>query len=41
MLIHGLQGFHGAELFVPRSVAARPDRALLELRFARFTEVAG
>ena len=30
MLIHGLQGFHGSTLFVPRSVAQRPDRDLLE-----------
>jgi len=30
MLIHGLQGFHGASLFVPRSPKSQPDRKLLE-----------
>jgi len=36
MLIHGLQGFHGAHLLVPRSPSSQPSRLLLEERFARF-----
>lgn len=41
MLTHGLQGFHGAHLLVPRRVAWRPDRSLLEERYALFRRVAG
>jgi len=41
MLIHGLQGFHGAHLLLPRREAWRPDRSLLEERFARFCRAAG
>jgi putative restriction endonuclease len=40
MLIHGLQGFHGARLLVPRSSISQPDRRLLEERFARFRRLA-
>jgi putative restriction endonuclease len=36
MLIHGIQGFHGASLVVPLKKASRPDRELLEARYARF-----
>jgi putative restriction endonuclease len=36
MLIHGLQGFHGVSLFVPHRPASRPDRRLLDERFAAF-----
>ncbi|MFC5993476.1 HNH endonuclease [Pseudonocardia hispaniensis] len=37
MLEHGLKGRHGQRLMVvPRSRAERPDRELLEQRFARF-----
>jgi putative restriction endonuclease len=36
MLIHGLQGFHGARLLVPRRQEWRPDPALLEERYALF-----
>ncbi len=36
MLIHGLQRFHGSNLLVPRSVAQRPDRRLLEVRYEQF-----
>ncbi|MDR7420693.1 MAG: HNH endonuclease [Armatimonadota bacterium] len=36
MLVHGLQGFHGARLLVPRTPAWQPDRQLLEERFRQF-----
>lgn len=36
MLIHGLQGFHGATLWVPSRRTVQPNRQLLEERFARF-----
>lgn len=36
MLVHGLQGFHGRELFVPRREQWQPDRTHLEQRFAAF-----
>jgi putative restriction endonuclease len=41
MLIHGLQGFHGTGLFVPRSPTAQPDRQLLEERYSHFRQLAG
>ena len=41
MLIHGLQGFHGAPLLVPRRADSQPDRHLLEERFAVFRRLAG
>jgi putative restriction endonuclease len=41
MLIHGLQGFHGTHLLVPRRPNAQPDRQLLEQRYQRFRQVAG
>lgn len=41
MLIHGLQGFHGARLLVPRTPASQPDRQLLEERFQRFRQLGG
>jgi putative restriction endonuclease len=40
MLIHGPQEFHGAHLLVPRREAWRPDRSLLEERFALFRRAA-
>jgi putative restriction endonuclease len=36
MLIHGLQGFHGAQIGLPRQGRHWPDRQLLEERYARF-----
>lgn len=36
MLIHGLQGFHGARLVVPEKEAWRPNRLLLERRYDLF-----
>jgi putative restriction endonuclease len=36
MLIHGLQGLHERMIELPRSAAARPDPALLEIRYQRF-----
>jgi putative restriction endonuclease len=41
MLIHGLQGFHGARLLVPRHATAQPDRQLLEERYALFRRLTG
>jgi putative restriction endonuclease len=41
MLIHGLQGFHQTPLFLPKRAASRPDRGLLEQRYARFRKLAG
>jgi putative restriction endonuclease len=38
MLKHGLQGFHGAALLVPSRDAARPNRELLDRRYAAFRE---
>ncbi len=38
MLQHGLQGFHGAVLEVPRSEALRPRREFLEERYQLFME---
>lgn len=36
MLIHGLQGFHGSRLLVPKTSASRPDPLLLEARYELF-----
>jgi putative restriction endonuclease len=41
MLIHGLQGFHGVRLLLPRRPASQPDRHLLEERYAWFRRLAG
>ena len=41
MLIHGLQGFHGEKLRLPRRQAWMPDRRLLEERYAQFRSFAG
>ena len=41
MLVHGLQGFHGVSIFVPRVRVSQPDRRLLEERYARFRNIAG
>jgi putative restriction endonuclease len=41
MLVHGLQGFHGASLWVPAREASKPDRALLEQRYVVFQRLAG
>lgn len=41
MLIHGLQGFHGARLLVPGRSTAQPDRRLLEERYGRFRQLTG
>lgn len=39
MLEHGLQGFHGAALHVPRSPVQRPRQHFLEARYALFRKV--
>lgn len=36
MLRHGLQGFHGTRLTVPRQRASQPDKVFLEDRYERF-----
>lgn len=36
MLVHGLQGFHGAALTVPRKADLRPDAGLLSERYELF-----
>lgn len=41
MLIHGLQGFHGAAQLLPRRHGCQPDQRLLEERYARFRQLAG
>jgi putative restriction endonuclease len=41
MLIHGLQGFHGTRLYVPRRPVTQPNRLLLEQRFEQFRRQAG
>lgn len=41
MLIHGLQGFHGQPLRLPTREVWRPDRHLLEERYAAFLRLAG
>ena len=38
MLIHGLQGFHGTSLLLPRVRTLRPDPVLLEARSERFRQ---
>jgi putative restriction endonuclease len=41
MLVHGLQGFHGARLRVPQAPASQPDPRLLEERFQHFRQLGG
>src|SRR5581483_7193483 len=41
MLVHGLQGFHGQPLRLRRRETWKPDRRLLEQRYARFRRLAG
>ena len=41
MLVHGLQGFHGTSLRIPRNPKWQPDRQLLEARYNRFRGIAG
>jgi putative restriction endonuclease len=36
MLVHGLQGFHGAKLWLPKNYKHYPDQGLLEMRYANF-----
>lgn len=40
MLIHGLQGFHGQAMRLPRREAWLPDKRLLEERYGRFLSAA-
>jgi putative restriction endonuclease len=36
MLLHGLKGMHGTQIYVPREVPLQPDRDRLEVRYAAF-----
>jgi putative restriction endonuclease len=36
MLLHGLKGMHGTQIYVPREASLQPDRGRLEERFAAF-----
>jgi putative restriction endonuclease len=36
MLVHGLQGFNGQPIGLPRLERHRPDRELLQARYALF-----
>lgn len=36
MLLHGLQGFHGAKLVVPNSSQLKPNRNFLSERYEIF-----
>ena len=36
MLLHGLKGMHGTQIYVPREASLQPDRARLEERYAAF-----
>jgi putative restriction endonuclease len=40
MLLHGLQGFHGATLRTPRSELLKPNRDFLAERYALFKRTA-
>lgn len=40
MLLHGLKGMHGTQIYVPREISLQPDRDRLEERYAAFTETA-
>jgi putative restriction endonuclease len=40
MLTHALQALHNEKMQVPASVAARPNPALLDERYARFIHAA-
>jgi hypothetical protein len=40
MLVHGLQGFDGQPIRLPRIDRQRPDRGLLELRYDLFRHAA-
>jgi putative restriction endonuclease len=37
MLLHGLKGMHGSQIYVPREASLQPDRDRLEQRFAAFS----
>jgi putative restriction endonuclease len=37
MLLHGLQGMHGREIFLPPEASLRPDRDRLDERFVAFS----
>ncbi len=39
-LAHAIQGLHGREIILPRAIAQRPDRELLEMRYQEFRRAA-
>ncbi|MGH2381017.1 MAG: HNH endonuclease [Candidatus Limnocylindria bacterium] len=40
MLLHGLKGMHGSQIYAPREASLQPDRDRLEERYAAFLETA-
>ena len=40
MLLHGLKGMHGTQIYVPREASLQPDRSRLEERHAAFVRAA-
>jgi hypothetical protein len=38
MLLHGLKGMHGTQIYIPREASLRPDRDRLEVRYAAFRD---
>lgn len=41
MLLHGLKGMHGQQIFLPREATLQPDRDRLEERYSLFRQAAG
>jgi putative restriction endonuclease len=41
MLLHGLKGMHGSQIYVPREASLQPDRDRLEERYAAFSRAVG
>jgi putative restriction endonuclease len=41
MLLHGLKGMHGQQIFLPREATLQPDRDRLEERYAAFRRAGG
>lgn len=41
MLLHGLKGMHGSQIYVPREISLQPDRDRLEERYAAFRQATG
>jgi len=39
-LLHSIQALHGTRMILPRAVADRPDRRLVDMRYERFRAAA-